>query len=73
MDGIEQQRPGVLTPIIAGGLEARLANSKLDIDAAVDVGDTVRFNVKFDRVGVFELVCIPHQTQGMVSTITVSN
>lgn len=46
---------------------------KLDIDAAVDVGDTVRFNVKFDRVGVFELVCIPHQTQGMVSTITVSN
>ena len=46
---------------------------KLDIDAAVDVGETVSFNVKFDRAGVFDLVCIPHQTQGMVSTITVSN
>ncbi len=43
----------------------------LDIDAASDAGEAVEFNFKFDRAGTFQLVCIPHETQGMVGTITV--
>ena len=47
MDGIEQQRPGVLTPIILGGLEARLANSELDIDAA----QALRYRIFYEELG----------------------
>lgn len=43
----------------------------LEIDAAADAGESVEFNFKFDRAGTFQLVCIPHETQGMVGTITV--
>lgn len=43
----------------------------LGIDAAADAGESVEFNFKFDRAGTFQLVCIPHETQGMVGTITV--
>lgn len=43
----------------------------LGIDAASDAGESVEFNFKFDRAGTFQLVCIPHETQGMVGTITV--
>lgn len=44
---------------------------ELDIDAASDAGESVEFNFKFDRAGTFQIVCIPHETQGMVGTITV--
>ena len=43
----------------------------LGIDAASDAGESVEFNFKFDRAGTFQIVCIPHETQGMVGTITV--
>ena len=43
----------------------------LGIDAASDAGESVAFNFKFDRAGTFALVCIPHESQGMVGTITV--
>ena len=43
----------------------------LEIDAAADAGESVEFNFKFDRAGTFQIVCIPHETQGMVGTITV--
>ena len=44
---------------------------ELEIDAAADAGESVEFNFKFDRAGTFQIVCIPHETQGMVGTITV--
>ena len=43
----------------------------LGIDAASDAGEPVEFNFKFDRAGTFQLICIPHEAQGMVGTITV--
>ncbi len=43
----------------------------LDIDASADAGQSLTFNFKFDRAGAFALICIPHETQGMVATITV--
>ncbi|NQU72477.1 MAG: GNAT family N-acetyltransferase [Rhodospirillales bacterium] len=47
MDGTEQPRTGAFTPIIAGGLEARLAHSEADIDAA----QALRYRVFFDEMG----------------------
>ena len=44
---------------------------ELGIDASADAGESVEFNFKFDRAGTFALVCIPHESQGMVGTITV--
>ena len=44
---------------------------ELGIDAASDAGEPVEFNFKFDRAGTFQLICIPHEAQGMVGTITV--
>ena len=44
---------------------------ELDIDEAVDASDTIRFSFTFDQPGVYELICIPHETQGMVGVITV--
>ena len=43
----------------------------LGIDASADSGESVEFNFKFDRAGTFQLICIPHESQGMVGTITV--
>jgi plastocyanin/mono/diheme cytochrome c family protein len=43
----------------------------LDIDEAVDASGTIRFSFTFDQAGTYELICIPHGTQGMVATITV--
>ena len=43
----------------------------LGIDVSVDGGATVDFNSTFDKAGTFELICIPHELQGMVGTITV--
>ena len=44
---------------------------ELGIDASADTGEPVAFNFKFDRAGTFQLVCIPHESKGMVGTITV--
>ena len=43
----------------------------LGIDESADVGQRVTFNFKFDQSGTFALICIPHEAQGMVGTITV--
>ena len=43
----------------------------LGIDESADVGQQVTFNFKFDQAGTFALICIPHEAQGMVGTITV--
>ena len=43
----------------------------LDIDQAVDALETIRFSFTFDRSGTYDLICIPHEAQGMVGTITV--
>ncbi len=47
MDGIEQPKAGAFTPIVAGRLEARLAHSEADIDAA----QALRYRVFFDEMG----------------------
>ena len=44
---------------------------ELGIDVDVDGGETVRFDFTFDEPGTYTLICIPHQSQGMVGTITV--
>lgn len=43
----------------------------LEIDASIDIEETVRYTVTFDNPGTFSLICIPHELQGMVGTITV--
>jgi len=43
----------------------------LNIDEEVDAGETVEFIFKFKKAGVFTLICIPHETQGMIGKITV--
>jgi plastocyanin len=45
--------------------------TELDINAAVNAGDTASIEVTFDTAGTYELICIPHQALGMVGTITV--
>ena len=44
---------------------------ELGIDVDVDGGETVSFDFTFDQSGTYTLICIPHQAQGMVGTITV--
>ena len=43
----------------------------LGIDRSVTIGDTIAFDVTFDRPGSFRLICIPHEVFGMQGTITV--
>jgi plastocyanin len=43
----------------------------LEIDEAVDASDSIRFSFTFDQAGTYDLICIPHEAQGMVATITV--
>ena len=44
----------------------------LGIDAEVDAGQTLEIEFLMDQPGTFELICIPHELQGMVGTITVA-
>ncbi len=44
----------------------------LDINVEVNAGETGGLDFVFDTPGVYELVCIPHEVQGMVGTITVN-
>lgn len=46
MDGTEQPEKGALAPIIAGGLEARLAETEADIDAA----QALRYRVFYEEM-----------------------
>lgn len=44
---------------------------ELDIDIAVDAGETKAVVLTFDEPGSYQLICIPHEALGMVGTITV--
>lgn len=44
---------------------------ELDIFEEVEAGDLLTFTFTFDEAGTYELLCVPHLTQGMVGTITV--
>ena len=44
---------------------------ELGIDVALDVGAPETLTFKFDQPGTFRLICVPHELQGMVGTITV--
>lgn len=44
----------------------------LGIDQAVDAGQAVTFSFTFTKPGTYRLICIPHESLGMVGTITVS-
>ena len=43
----------------------------LDIDVAMDPGSSQTMTYTFDKPGEFKLICIPHEFQGMVGSITV--
>ena len=45
---------------------------ELGIDVAVDGGSSETLTFTFDTPGEYELICIPHETLGMVGTITVN-
>jgi len=44
----------------------------LGIDVEVDAGETVQYTFTFDSPGEYQLVCIPHESLGMVGTIVVN-
>ena len=44
---------------------------KLGIDVALDPGSPETLTFKFDNPGTFTLICVPHELQGMVGSITV--
>ena len=44
---------------------------ELGIDFEVDAESTETFTFTFDTSGTYELICVPHEAQGMVGTITV--
>ena len=46
--------------------------SELGIDIFINAGEKVTEDITINQVGVFELVCTPHSTLGMVGTVTVS-
>ena len=43
----------------------------LDIDVSLDPGSSQTMTYTFDKPGEFKLICIPHEFQGMVGSITV--
>ena len=43
----------------------------LSIDEAAGEGETVTFSFTFDSPGTYKLICVPHEANGMVGTITV--
>ena len=44
---------------------------ELGIDCGLDGGTTTVHTFTFDKAGTFPLICIPHESQGMVGAITV--
>ena len=45
---------------------------ELGIDIFVNAGEKVTEDITINQAGEFKLVCIPHETLGMVGTVTVS-
>tara|TARA_B100001123_G_scaffold440603_1_gene579998 strand:- start:13284 stop:13727 length:444 start_codon:yes stop_codon:yes gene_type:complete len=43
----------------------------LEIDVSVDAESSEKFTFTFDKPGTYDIICIPHETQGMLGTITV--
>ncbi len=43
----------------------------LNIDASVDAGEEQRVTITFDKAGTYPIICIPHETLGMIGEITV--
>jgi len=43
----------------------------LDLDLSVEAGETIKHTITFDTVGTYTIICIPHETLGMVGEITV--
>ena len=43
----------------------------LGLDVEVEAGESTSVTYTFDTVGTFDLICIPHESLGMVGTITV--
>lgn len=43
----------------------------LDIDIAVGAGETKSVVVTFDEPGSYRLICTPHESLGMIGTITI--
>ena len=43
----------------------------LEIDVSVDAESSEKFTFTFDKPGTYNIICIPHETQGMLGTITV--
>ena len=46
--------------------------AELDIDVDVGGGETVSFEFTFDTPGTYDLICVPHEAQGMKGTIIVN-
>ena len=44
---------------------------ELEIDFEVDADTTDTFTFTFDTPGTYTLICVPHEAQGMLGTITV--
>ena len=38
----------------------------------MEAGQTIEFEVTFDKAGTFKLYCVPHEALGMTGTITVN-
>ena len=43
----------------------------LGIDESIESGETANYSHTFDKVGTFKIVCLVHETSGMIGTITV--
>ena len=44
---------------------------ELNIDESVDAGEEQRITITFDKAGTYKIICIPHETLGMIGEITV--
>ena len=45
---------------------------QLKLDTDINAGETLSFNYVFDKVGTYKYICIFHEANGMVGTISVS-
>ena len=45
---------------------------ELGISKEMEAGQTIEFEVTFDKAGTFKLYCVPHEALGMTGTITVN-
>ena len=44
----------------------------LGISKEMEAGQTIEFEVTFDKAGTYKLYCVPHEALGMTGTITVN-